>query len=117
MVESYFKRMRSGRESHNLADILEHYVSKEVIKNLKLLSTLKKKGNSLTKFRLFENLLIVDISVADSKLFERMVSIGLLPGETIRIINENSNGVIVEIKNKKFALGEDIAKEIKVTKL
>jgi len=39
---------------------------------------------------------------------------GIYPGEKIRITNKIPDGVIIEIKNKKFVLGKDIAKEIEV---
>lgn len=117
MIENYFKKTRDEREAHNLANILEHYVSKEVIKNFKLLSTLKEKGDSLVNFGLFRKLLIVDIVIADNDFFERMVSMGIFPGETIKVMSRASNIVVVKIRNKKFALDENLAEKIKAMKL
>ena len=39
---------------------------------------------------------------------------GIFPGEEIKITNKIPNAVVVKIKNRKFALDENIAKEIKV---
>lgn len=114
VLENYFKRIRTEKEAHEMGHILEHYVSKEVLNNIKKLSTFKGKGISLTKHKLHKEGLIADIMISDNELFERIVSMGIFPGEKIVITNEVPNGVIVEIRNKKFALDKCIVKEIKV---
>ncbi|MCD6472656.1 FeoA domain-containing protein [Candidatus Aerophobetes bacterium] len=116
ILENYFKKTSNEKIAHRKAHILEHYISEEVIKNIKKICTLKEKGISLTKLKLHKESLIADITTPNSELFERMVSMGIFPGEEINITNKISNGVVVKIKNKKFALGKDIAKEIKVIK-
>ena len=116
ILENYFKKTTNEKVAHRKANILEHYISEEVIKNIKKLYTLKERGISLTKFKLHEESLIADITAPSNELFERMISMGIFPGEEISITNKISNGVVVKIKNKKFALGKDIAKEIKVIK-
>lgn len=114
ILEDYFKETRSEREAHQLAHLIEHLVSEEVINNIKKLSTLKKEGVSLTKFPLHTEGIITDISLSDSGLFERIISMGLFLGEKITITNEIPHTIIVKIKNKKFALDKNIAKEIRV---
>jgi len=116
VLENYFKKTSNEKVAHRKAHVLEHYISEEVIKNIKKLYTLKERGISLTKFKLHEESLIADITAPSNELFERMISMGIFPGEEISITNKISNGVVVKIKNKKFALGKDIAKEIKVIK-
>lgn len=112
VLEKYFKRGRSKKEAIKATNILEHYISTEVIDTIKKLSTFKKEGVPLTKFRQKEGL-VADINLTIG-LFERLVSMGIYPGEKIRIINKIPNGIVVEITNKKFALDNSIAKEIKV---
>jgi len=114
VLENYFKETRSKREAHQAAHLLEHYVSEEVINNIKKIFTLKKEGVSLIKFRSNKEGLITDIPSSDYKLFERMVSMGILPGEVIEVINTIPAGVIIKINNKKFVLDKSIAKKIKV---
>jgi len=46
VFEDYFKKTRTEREAHKIAHILEHYVSEEVLNNIKKLSTFKKEGIS-----------------------------------------------------------------------
>lgn len=112
VLEKYFKKRRGRGEAIRVTNVLEHYISTEVVDTIKKLSTFKKSGVSLTEFKQKEGL-ITDINLSIG-LFERIVSMGIFPGERIRIMNKIPNGVIVEIKNKKFAIAKSIAKEISV---
>ena len=111
--EQYLGKTRSGGEAHEVAHILEHYVSQEVIDNIKRLSTFKKEGIPLTKFEFNKEGIITNITFSDSTLFERIVSMGIVPGERIKIANRIGHTVIANV-NKKFALDEDIARGIEV---
>ena len=114
VLEDYFEKTRSKMEAHTAAHIIEHYVSREVINNIKKLSTLKKRGGiPLTQFELNKEGLIAEITFSDYRLFERAVSMGIFPGEKIMVISEIPHGIILKIKNKKFALDRSIAKRIK----
>jgi Mn-dependent DtxR family transcriptional regulator len=114
VLENYFKKTGSKIEAHTASHILEHYISGEVINNIKKLSTLKMEGVPLTKFELNKEGMISDITFSDYRLFERIVSMGIFLGEKIIITNEISHGVVVKTRNKKFALDKIIAEEIKV---
>lgn len=114
VLENYFRETRSERKAHQAAHLLEHYVSEEVINNIKRIFTLKKEGVSLIDFELKKEGLITNILSSDYKLFERMISMGILPGEVIEMVHKIPNGVIVKIKNKKIVLDASIAKEIRV---
>jgi Mn-dependent DtxR family transcriptional regulator len=112
VLEKYFKERRSEEEAIEATNILEHYISTEVLDTIKKLSTLKKKGIPLTEFRQ-EKGLIANINL-NIELFERMISMGIYIGEKIRIMNRVPSGVIVKIRNKKFVLDKSIAKEIRI---
>jgi Fe2+ transport system protein FeoA len=56
---------------------------------------------------------IIDITLPNPALFERLISMGIVPGERIKITNRIGHNIIISV-NKTFALGEDIAREIKV---
>ena len=116
ILENYFKKTRGEKEAHEMAHTLEHYVSKEVIGNIKKLSTLKKRGVPLTGIRLNEEGIITDLTFSDPGLFERVVSLGIFPGERIKVNNKISTSIIVNTGNKKIALDGDIAKGIEVLK-
>ncbi len=115
ILEGYFRKIRSKKEAYEIASILEHYVSMEVIDNIKKLSTFKKEGIPLTEFKHKEGL-ITDTTF-DTGLFERIISMGILPGEKIRLLDMTPARVIVKVKNKKFALDNNTAKEIRVLKI
>jgi Mn-dependent DtxR family transcriptional regulator len=114
VLENYFKATRSEREAHRAAHLLEHYVSGQVIDNIKRMSTLKKEGVPLMQFGLNKEGLITDIMFSDYKLFERMISMGILPGEVLEVTHMIPSGVVVRTSNKKIVLDKTIAKEIKV---
>lgn len=114
VLENYFKATRSEREAHRAAHLLEHYVSGQVIDNIKRMSTLKKEGVPLLQFGLNREGLITDILFSDYRLFERMISMGILPGEVLEVTHRIPSGVVVRTSNKKIVLDKTIAKEIKV---
>ena len=113
VLENYFEKTESKIEPHIAAHIIEHYISGEVINNIKKLSTLKKGGIPLTQFELDREGLIAEIIFSDYRLFERVVSMGIFPGEKIMLLSEVPDGIVLKIKNKKFALDKSIAKRIK----
>jgi Mn-dependent DtxR family transcriptional regulator len=112
-VERYFRRSRSKGEAHEAAQILEHYVSQEVIDNMKELSTLKKEGVPLSELKANREAMITNITFPDSSLFERLISMGIVPGERIKVTNRIGHTIIANV-NKTFALGEEIARKIEV---
>ncbi len=112
VLEDYFEKIGSKIEAHIAAHILEHYVSGEVVNNIKKLSTLGREGIPLTKFQLEKEGMISNIMFFDYGLFERIISMGIFLGEKIVVTNEVPHGIIVKINNKKFALDKKIAKEI-----
>jgi len=113
IFEDYFRKTRNEGEAHEAAHILEHYVSREVIDNLKKLSTFEKEGIPLAEFEFNKDAIITDITFPDSTLFERIVSMGIVPGERIKITNKIGN-IIIAAVGKKFALDEAIAQGIEV---
>jgi Mn-dependent DtxR family transcriptional regulator len=113
VLEDYFGQTKSKIDAHTAAHLIEHYVSREVINNIKKLSTLKTDGVPLTEFGFNKEGIIAEVTFFDYKLFERAVSMGIFPGEKIVLLGEVSDGIILQIKNKKFALDKSIAKKIR----
>lgn len=113
VIENYFKKTRDEKEAHRAAHIIEHYISKEAIKDIKKLSTLRKEGIPLVEIGLDRDTIISDIAFSDFGLFERIISIGIFPGQRIRVINKISDVVVIKVNNKKFALDKNIASGIK----
>jgi Fe2+ transport system protein FeoA len=85
-----------------------------VIDNIKKLTTLKGKGTPLIEFNQRRGM-ISDISVGIG-LFDRIISMGIYPGEEITVVNKTPSGVIFKVKNKKFFFNKEIAKKIHVIK-
>ena len=113
VLEDYFGKTESEIDAHTAAHLIEHYVSREVINNIKKLSTLKTEGIPLNKFDFNKEGVIAEVTFSDYKLFERAVSMGIFPGEKIMLLSEVPDGIVLKINNKKFALDKSIAKRIK----
>jgi len=116
VVENYFKESRGAAEAHSIAHIFEHRLSEEAIKNMESLYNLREKGEPLLKLKPYEEGLIVNIALPDSKLFERVVSMGIFIGEKVTVAGKIPGGVIIKIKNKKFVVDKNIAEYIRVIK-
>ena len=112
-LEKYFQEGRSTRDAHRSAHLLEHHISEAVINNLKRIATLKQEGVPLTTFG-FRKGVVTDITLSDYKMLERLISMGILPGEVVEVTHEIPSGVVVKINNKKLVVDKTIAKEIKV---
>jgi Mn-dependent DtxR family transcriptional regulator len=98
VIENYFKKIVTEKEAHEKANLLEHYISEEVINNIKELSTFKgKEIIPLINIELNKDRLITNISISDDELFERLVCMGIVPGQKIRTTNKIPDGVIIKI--------------------
>ena len=113
VIEDYFGKTESKIDAHVAAHMIEHYVSRAVISNLKKLSTLKTGGVPLHEFEFNKQGIIAELTFSDYTLFERAVSMGIFPGEKIMLLSEVRDGLVLQINNKKFALDKNIAKRIK----
>jgi Mn-dependent DtxR family transcriptional regulator len=113
ILEEYFRKTKSKIEAHTAAHLIEHYVSREVISNIKKLSTLKTEGIPLDEFGFNKEGIIAEVTFSDYRLFERAVSMGIFPGEKIMLLGEVRDGIVLKINNKKFALDKSIAKGIR----
>lgn len=114
VLEDYFKKKRDKKEAHAAADALEHYITIEVCNNIEKLSTLEEEGFSLTEAKVNQEALIADIECSSGGLFERIVSMGIFPGEKVRIMHKIPDGFVVSVGRKKIALGRDMAEKIRV---
>lgn len=112
LLEKYFQNIKEKKEAHDVSHLFEHYISGEVLDNLKKLSTFKGEGSPLTEFEK-GTCLITDITL-DTKLFERIVSMGIFPGEKINTVARLTNGIVLKIGNKKIFLAWELAKNIRV---
>ncbi len=116
VIENYFKKTRDEKEAHEAAHVIEHYISREAIKNIKRLSTFKKEDIPLVEVESGREVMISDIIFPEFGLFERIVSLGIFPGGKVKIMYKIPDGFVVNVNHKKIALSKDIAKNIEVLK-
>jgi Fe2+ transport system protein FeoA len=112
-IEDFFNMDYDETEIHRIADILEHFISKEVIKNMEQISSLKGYGIPLNDIISDEGI-ITELKIGDSHLFERLVSLGICPGQNIRVMAKLAPGVIIKIKNTQIAVDKSICDGIMV---
>ncbi len=114
VLEDFWKKsaLKSKDEAHRAAHLLEHHVSKQVLDNIRLISEIKEEGVPLSEFRGAEGM-IANI-LLEGGTFERLVSMGFSPGETLGVAQRLSNSIVITIKNKKLAVDREIAADIKI---
>jgi len=115
VIENYFIENRTEARAHNIAHILEHYISEEVILNLKLINSYKNQGIPLLNSSVGFEYFITDIgfNIGDN-IFERLASMDIYPGKKIIVSTILPNCIILGMGNKKVAIDKSIAKEVKV---
>lgn len=113
VIEDYFKRDFNEDDAHKIAHILEHYISKEVVENMKMISELEGFGVPLSEFSSSEGI-ITRLSFDEPQLFERIISMGVCPGQRITIIARVGIGLIVKLRNTQLAIDYKISKGIMV---
>ena len=115
VIENYFIENRTEAKAHSIAHILEHYISEEVILNLKLIDSYKNQGIPLLNSDAGYEYFITDIgfNIGDN-IFERLASMDIYPGKKIIVSTILQNCIILGIGNKKVAIDKSIAKEVKV---
>jgi len=113
-IENYFRRNRPPEDARIAADILEHYISSDVGKKLSNLSSTVRKEIPLSETEPGQDHIVTDLNLDDSRLFERLVSMGIHPGGEIRILGRIRNGIVVGLREKKLALGVELVSGIKV---
>lgn len=113
IIEKYFMKGLDEKEAHKVAHILEHLISKEVIENMKRISSQEEHGIALKDFTSDEGV-ITELRIDDTHLFERMVSMGICPGQKIRIIARLAPGIVVKLRHTQIAVDNCICNGIKV---
>ena len=115
-IEIYFMQDLNEKEAHKIAHILEHLISREVIKNMKQISLLEEYSIVLTDF-IYDEGVITKLRIDDSQLFERMVSMGICPGQKIKIVARLAPGIVIKLKYTQIAIDNCICDGIMVAML
>ena len=112
-IEKYLQRDFDIEKSHRAAHILEHMISEEVIENMRRISSIEDNGVSLLEFTSTDGI-ITALKIDDTQLFERIISMGVCPGQRIKIVAKVSAGLIVKLKHTQIAIDSSICDNIKV---
>ncbi len=113
-IESAFLNPISPVNSHKIASILEHSLSSRAIEQLIFMQHTKNiKSFPLDDYNL-PQATIYRITFDSEKLFYKMISLGIYPGQRIEISHQNNNNQIIKVKNSRFAIDRFIARNIQV---
>jgi Mn-dependent DtxR family transcriptional regulator len=112
IIEKYFHEILEEPVSHNVAHALEHFVAEKTIKRMKDFLAMKERGKPTTDFPLGRDILIVGIQSTDKNILEKIISLGLAPGNKIRVEEKIPNAVIFNVGGRKVALANEIAESI-----
>ncbi len=113
VIEEYFLQEVDDENAHQIAHTLEHVIAEEVVHSLKKIRELEEKGHHLTEKDSGEGL-ITRVNHDDIQLFDRMISMGICPGQWITIIKPIHGGLILLVGNTQLAVGWDIVSKIEV---
>jgi Mn-dependent DtxR family transcriptional regulator/Fe2+ transport system protein FeoA len=113
VIEEYFLHEVNSEEAHLIAHKLEHMISEEVVHSLKRTRDLEKRGHQLTKENSGSGL-ITRVNLDSIQLFDRMISMGICPGQWITIVGSIHGGLILLIGSTQLVVGWDIISKIEV---
>ncbi len=110
-IEDYIRGRNVKCNAHKMAHILEHRLSEKQIEMMNKASEYKEKGVMLPNFTLPSGT-IVDVDLNKCRIWTKLVSIGLFPGQKIHILNRTGSNYLIEIKKSKFAIDRMLAESI-----
>jgi Mn-dependent DtxR family transcriptional regulator/Fe2+ transport system protein FeoA len=113
VIEEYFLHEVTSKDAHLIAHKLEHMVSEEVVHSLKRIRALEKRGHRLNRNDSGSGL-ITRVGLDSIQLFDRMISMGICPGQWVTIVGFVHGGLILLIGNTQLVVGWDIISNIEV---
>ena len=105
-IEKFF----GGKEAHEIAHSLEHFLGKKDIELMK--DTLTRKKESLEEFGEGEKGIIVAFAINDPKIISRLIGAGLAPMTPFMLEKRRSNEMIILAHNKVIALDKALGRKI-----
>lgn len=110
-IEEFIKGRTKSCNAHEMAHILEHNLTKEAIRRIIKISKLKDKGICLNNFK-FQSGMIVDVTLEDCAIWTKLISLGIFPGQRIRVLSRGPTNYLIEVKHSKLAIDRILAEGI-----
>ena len=110
-IEDFF----GGREAHEIAHALEHFLGKDDIEQLK--SMAREKKEKLSDFREGEEGIIVASIINEPKIISRLIGVGLSPMTHFRIEKRREDGLIINAHKKLVVIDPSLANKIYAIKV
>lgn len=117
VTEAFFSQVigEPGPQAHEIASRLEHIISEMALKELKRVLSFRQGSESLARLSPGEGGVITAVGVIDSKVFDRLMGMGISPGNKLKIVQRMPNGAfILELNQVKVAISKELAQQILV---
>lgn len=110
-IEDYINRKTLKCNAHQMAHLLEHKLTELEIESMIKASELKDKGKSLNNFNLPSGT-IVDINLLNCRIWTKLISMGIFPGQRIQILNRAGHNYLLGVKGSRIAIDLELAEGI-----
>jgi Mn-dependent DtxR family transcriptional regulator/Fe2+ transport system protein FeoA len=112
-LENAFQQTSKTLSVHKIAHILEHSISKDEMEKMLSITQMQTEihSYSLDNYQLPVGT-IHKLTFASEKLFYKMLSLGIYPGQRIEILLRNNINQVIRVKNSRFAIDITIARNI-----
>jgi len=105
-IENFF----GGKEAHEIAHSLEHFLKKEDIESLQ--DMIYKEKKPLKNFEEGEKGIIVASTINDPKVVSRLIGVGISPASRFRVEKKRDDEMIIFTHNKMVVIDSNIADRI-----
>ncbi len=105
-IENFF----GGKEAHEIAHSLEHFLKKEDVKSLQ--DIVNKKKDCLRNFEEGEKGIIVASTINDPKIVSRLIGVGIFPASHFKVEKKRNDEIIISTHNKIVVIDSNLANKI-----
>ncbi|MCD6573571.1 MAG: hypothetical protein J7K95_05715 [Thermoplasmata archaeon] len=110
-IENFF----GGKEAHEIAHSLEHFLDKKDIEELK--SMIKEEKEKIIDFEEGEKGIIVASVINEPKIISRIIGIGLSPMSHFRVEKKRDDEIIISAHKKLVVIDSSLANKIYAIKV
>jgi len=114
-TERFFTEVlgESQPRAHEIAQRLEHLISQEALKTLERSLALREHSVPLSALDEGGKGVVTAVGTADTKLFDRLIGLGISPGSAVEIVQGLPDGsLVLNVNQVKVALAGELANHV-----
>lgn len=112
-IENVFGQLFNAAHAHEIAHFLEHEFTDEILLRFQRAQVDSTCAIPISHYKLRTGV-IKHVNVKDFYFFNKVISLGLIPGESIEIVQDNQVTFLIRVKDSRLAIDKDLANEILV---